>query len=299
MYPRTQYIENKIKQFQQYNPKIFHKPIRRVIYELYAPIINDFDDKKIIQLGGKPKKDIEFVENFNGYKFRVNIEKTEYDIIVNILTFDKDNPLSCAIINIDIESKLAYLDNVSYYKQCTKPYLVKHGGSTILRLVLNFLKEHKEKFKINRIILKDNSIKACERCPENLELSGMSFLLHGDTWYGKYGFRPFNMKTMKPDSRYIKLYKKNQEVLSKTKVKDVNLLPLIKKAINKYNLKNIDVKDIEYALNELKNNNLSQVLRAMLKDYDKYCCIFAYLQPKLFEILRLQRFHNFHFYLDI
>ena len=54
------------------------------------------------------------------------------------------------------------------------------------------LKKYKNKLGINMIILTDNSIKICNK--KNIILSKMLILLTGDTWYGKYGFKPFILK---------------------------------------------------------------------------------------------------------
>ena len=183
---RSDYIKEKIKWFHKNNPKMFHQEITRQLYELYAPLINDMDDIHFIQYGGKHIKDHEFKQEFDGYIFKVVIEQTKYDIMINILTHKEDNPLDCAIINIDRNKDIAYISNTSYYDDCMKEikpgYVKRKSGSIILKYILNLLKTNKDKFGINRIALKDNSIKVCSNCFDNIRLSDMYFLLYGNTW---------------------------------------------------------------------------------------------------------------------
>lgn len=295
---RVDYIEHKIRSFERYNPVIFHRQIRRIIYDLYAQQINSFSDNRLDQIGGS-RKEAEFIQAYKGYKFRINVEKTKYDTTINILTHSKDTPLHCAIINVDAKTKVAYIGNISYHRGCTVPTLVKSGGNTILNFILGFLRTNKKNFGINRLALRDNSIKACNKCPESVELGSMYFLLHGNTWYGKYGFRPYDISKMKPDKYNMRLYEKNQKIMAKAKVKDVKLIRHIEQAIKKYKITDVDVEIIKKGLQKWENKSLSQVLRALMKDYDKYCCIFTYIQPKLFRELGLYRFHGLDFYLDI
>lgn len=303
MYPRTRYIKDKIERFQKLNPKRFHRQIYRSIYELYAPIINDIKGCRLNQIGGinyKNKRELQFIQKYEKYKFKINIEKTKYDILINILTFEKDNPRFCAIINVERDVGIAYLANMSYYKECTIPDLVGgKGGSTILNFLLKFIKKNKQQLGINRIVLKDNSIKPCNTCPYDVEFSSMYFLLKNNTWYGSYGFRPFNMRRMEPDKRYIKLYEQNQKKISQTKVGNVNLSKYIVEAINEYNIVDIDQNKILRFIKLWEDKQLSQFLRVLMREYDKYCCIFEYVQRRLFQSMGLQRFYGFDFYLDI
>ena len=164
---RTTYIKNKIKWFQKQNPEIFHREIRRTILDLYAQTINNYEGSKLkggTQLENSSTSITEFVQTFDKYRFKMSLEKTKYDILLNILTFDKENPKQCALINIERDLKIAYLANISYYRECTMPDLIRRkGGSTILQFLLGFLRKNKEALVINKIVLKDIQTKS-ERC---------------------------------------------------------------------------------------------------------------------------------------
>lgn len=300
MIDRIQYVENIIKQLYKDVPKVFHRQIRNVIYEHYGQIINNFTDNRLkAQKGGKIKK---LTQTYKGYQFKIKVEKNKYDIMLTIVTHSDNNRSSnqCAIINIDRSLKLANLSNISYYGDCARPILPKTGGgSIILQFILGFLKENKQNFEINRIVLKDNSIKTCKDCSDNINLSEFYMLLHGNTWYGKYGFRPFNASNSTPNKHLIKLYNKNQNIILNTKVKDLPLMQYIEQAVTKHNLKNVNLKWFQHVLSKWKDKNLSQVLRVIMKNYDQYCCLFLHIQEKLVHKLGLTLFHNNNFYLDV
>ena len=83
-------------------------------------------------------------------------------------------------------------------------------------------------------------------------------------------------------------------------MKDVKLIKYIEEAINQYSLdKEINLVHIKKIIEEWKDKPLSKVLRVLMKDFDKYCCIFEYVQKKLYVNLNLQNFYGFDFYLDI
>ena len=67
------------------------------------------------------------------------------------------------------------------------------------------------------IYLLDLSSKLCEDA--NFDLGLLYTFLKGDTWYGKWGFRPANKDTNDIDTKKNKIYEKNKYIISKIKVK--------------------------------------------------------------------------------
>ena len=316
MIPRLEYIKKRIKLFKKWTPKLFHREITRQMYELYAPLINFIDDEDInksIQTGAGIEKT--HILEFDGYEFKVNVEKEDNEILINILTYKESNPLSCGNIIVDRKSRIAVINNISYHKDCAK--LIQSGlpenvtGSMILKFILKFLKKNKEALNINRIVLKDNSFKVCLNCPphtkyarllprsKNIKLSNLNLLLYGDTWYGKYGFRPYDKMNEIPDKAGIKAYNKNTKIITDALVKDVNLIDHVRKGVYKYKLYDINVNAVIKKIKEWDNRKLSEVLMIMMKDYDRFCCLFEYIENKLIDELGLRSFHNDPFYLDI
>jgi hypothetical protein len=296
---KIHYIHDKIDFIKKHSPKRFHHMIRHLCFEWFAYKINErydfvYDEK---QWGGKIKNQ-EFIQKYKGYKFRIHIMKKVDDWTITILTH-KTNPLNCAVIDIDTKSRVAALTNMSSYKDCTIPDLTNKGGSLILNFIIGFLKLNKKKFDINKIVLRDNSAKVCPNCPEHVLMSTTYFLLYGDTWYGKYGFRSYDTIQNGPDESRINIYIKDQKVIKNAKVGDVDLIKYFKDAVNKYKIKDVDVEHFNKLFILWKDKPLSQILRALLKDYDKYCCIFNYVSDRIYEELDLFKFTGLTFYLDI
>jgi len=303
MTPRIEYIKKRINWFKKCVPKMFHMEITWMMFEIYGQAVNYIDDDVIInsiQRGAGIEKT--HTLEFNGYTFKVSVEKNDEDILINILTHIGLNPASCANIIIDRKSGIAVLGNISYHEGCGKP--VQRGlsenptGSIILKFILKFLKKNKKGLNINRIVLTDHSYKICPKC-NDIKLSNLNTLLYGDTWYGKYGFRPYDKDHDIPDKAENKAYNKNKQIIQKTLVKDVDLIGHIKRGIQKYKLYHIDSDILIEKIKEWRNHKLSDVLIVMMQEYDKYCCLFEYIQEKIIKELNLVSFHKSSFYLDV
>ena len=323
MNPRYEYIQKRVRLFKKWSPKIFHNKITQEIHEIYDQLVNSIDNKDIYKSiqsstnnveGGNIEKTQQI--QFNDFIFNISVKKEKDDIFVGILTHNKDSPLYCGNMMISRKNKLAIITNISYYKDCAVP--VQSGlnendnkigtktasGSIILKFILKYLKKNKETLNIDRIVLTDNSFKICMNCPsknksKNIQLSNLNVLLYGDTWYGKYGFRPYDKNKNIPDEKEINYYNKNKKIMKKVLVKDTKLIDHIRKGIYIHKLYNIDMTMVINKIKEWQDRKLSEVLKIIMKDYEKYCCLFEYIGDKLFDELGLKSFRNYSFYLDI
>jgi hypothetical protein len=149
------------------------------------------------------------------------------------------------------------------------------------------LEKYKNKFNIKMIILTDNSIKKCGNI--DIKLSLMLILLTGDTWYGKYGFRPIKIteNSYSIDYNYNKYYEKNKEIINKTKISDINLL----KYINLTKNDNL-IKATDKIIKTHPNMLLKDFLSNLIKDYDKNCNLFILFYEKLYYDLKLFDFYK-------
>ena len=95
------------------------------------------------------------------------------------------------------------------------------------------------------------------------------------------------------------MYKKNRHIVETTNVGDTNLIQYIRKAIEKKLVSKKDGDHLIKIINNWKDEKLHEVLETIMKEYDKYCCLFNYIQGKIYDELRLQSFFGFSFYLDI
>ena len=179
---------------------------------------NPIIQKIIINKYGSPKKYYESnQEQFGGSNVITGLYNDElfyfYENIPNYWTLSDVDDYDCIHIGIDPESHQAYINNINAdTTKCGETIMTKQG-SHLLKISLQFLKENKTRFNINKITLTDNAKITCNN--KNIRLSIFLTLLTGNTWYGKYGFRPI-------DSNDKDEYYYNRYILNNTTIKDID-----------------------------------------------------------------------------
>lgn len=140
------------------------------------------------------------------------------------------------------------------------------------------LKKYKDKFQIKMIILTDNSIKKCQNT--YIKLTLMMTLLTGNTWYGKYGFRPIKIinNEYDYDEFEYKKYEQNKNIMMKIKISDINLIKYIKKTKNQHL-----INATEQIVNNTPNMLLKDFLSNLLKNFDVTCKYFSKFYEKLYS----------------
>ena len=97
----------------------------------------------------------------------------------------------CLYIIIEKITHIANIINISYFKECSINGLhYPRGGEILLRFGIFFLKDRKHTCNVDKIILQDNSFSICKKSKTKLSLALLHTMSLGDTWYGKYGFKP-------------------------------------------------------------------------------------------------------------
>jgi hypothetical protein len=200
----------------------------------------------------------------------------------------------CVSILIDRKNKLAEIHGIGNYKTCVITTDSNTSvGTILLNITIKILKKYKDKLGINKIILTDNSIKNFTN-NINIELSTMLILIYGETWYGKYGFRPYDMLLSKLDEINNNKYNKNIQIMKNITITDANILKYIKLT----NKKSI-IEDVEYLLKKYPNYLLSDFIKSFLKKYDKSCKYFNLFYKQLFDSIKLTSFYKGLFVLKI
>ena len=224
------------------------------------------------------------------YKFyESSINENNY-ILYN--DYDKDNPIDCVII---IMSKI---DDTKYYqaeihgigndKSCLHDSTTNISvGSTLLKITLKMLKKYHDKLKIRHISLTDNSLKFCNSIKKSIKLSLMLTLLTGHTWYGKYGFRPFDTETYNYNNVSLENYNKNIEIMNSITIKEANILKYIELTDKKQ-----IIEDIKELIKTNPDMLLKDFLNFFLKDYDKSCKYFFTFYEKLYSDIGLYNFNQ-------
>jgi len=201
-------------------------------------------------------------------------------------SYGSGTPENCIMIYVlkDNEFKECKLQHISSIGSCdVDDKYIEKKGSFLLKLALSFITQKlKEIHDIKIITLRDNSHISCNG--KGIQLSDMYFLLNGNTWYGKYEFRPYDEKG-KLNRERLKKYIKNQEIIKYAKVKDVE--KVIKHFNNKYGSGNYTNNIID----KYKNESLSKFLKKFLDKDDKYnrdgknCEVFYYMYQDIMEKL--------------
>jgi hypothetical protein len=214
---------------------------------------------------------------------------------------------------IDKDTNYVQIENLSNFPDCAinkiMPY--RGGGKILLNVAINFLRINYNTYKRNRIVLADNSKINCfdnnNNNNINLFLAPLTTLKKGHTWYGMFGFRPFDDQEQKPDNRGLRYYKQNYDKMQTLKLKDnmfiINMILSVEKKYN-YNILNKTI------IKQIINNNNDILVKdfindILVKDFiqkileiDKFCVIFEKIYIDILRELKLHNFRGELFYLD-
>jgi hypothetical protein len=185
------------------------------------------------------------------------------------------NKIECVSIIIDKKNKIAEIQCIGIDQTCMN----ENEVNIKLKITLKMLLEYKEILNINKIILSDNTFKKCNN--EKIMLSAMLTLLTGDTWYGKYGFRP-------NEDFYITVYEENKKKMNTIKLKDIDLIKYLK-------MSKVDEHIINKIKEFIKENQkmlLKDYLQIFIKEYDRIYEYFYDFYLTLYDDLRLYNFDH-------
>jgi hypothetical protein len=217
-------------------------------------------------INGKTKFSILY-DNIEYKFYESSINENNY-ILYN--DYDKDNPVDCVIIIMskidDTEYYQAEIHGIGNDKSCLHDSTTNISvGSLLLKITLKMLKKYHKKLNIRHIILTDNSLKFCDNIKDSIQLSLMLTLLTGHTWYGKYGFRPFNDKLNNYDDILINNYNKNIEIINSITIEKANILKYIELTDKKQ-----IIDDVIKLLETNPNMLLKDFLTFFLKEYQPH-----------------------------
>lgn len=234
---------------------------------------------------------------YEGIDFEFSKYKDDDYTMISLYT--QNNNIDCITIRIDKKEKHAIILGIGYFPMCFTNKQIKHfkgktSGTLLLKLTLKLLDEMKDHYGYNKITLQDNSYKPCHNY--TLELSTMSILMYGETWYGKYGFLPAHDDNV--DKQAVKDYEKNKKIMDNTKMQD---FPKLKEYIEK-SFENVDGADDFLEKKESilklynkyyqKNELIKDFVKKFLEKYDKSCLLFYTFYKKLYKKLGLVDFYK-------
>jgi len=263
---------------------------------------NFFKKNNLMNGGGEIEIKKEIL-NYKEYKFNVRtLKDTENDRIS--IKISSNNYGFCLLMFIDTETNYILIENISNFPDCAinkrMPY--RGGGKILLYVVITFIKQNYNIYKRNRIVLADNSYINCfDKNNKNrtLFLAPLTTLKKGHTWYGMYGFRPFDDNEQKPNRDKIRRYKDNYDKMQKLKLIDnIKIIRMIMEVENKYHFNIINADMINNIIRKNKDILVKDFIQKIL-EIDKFCVIFEKIYIDILIELKLYNFRGELFYLDV
>ena len=271
--------------------------------ELINFIDNRFIDNRNKYVQNGCGNTIKLKYTYDNKRFILYEKTTEdgYDISIHRKD-DIENSQTCLHIMINSVLKLAYIQNISYYKDCIKTGLdYPGGGSILLKMCIQFLKETKDRYKVSRLQLKDNSYFTCDDNKEKISLALLHTFVYGETWYGKYGFRPYKAYKNIRDETLYKIYKQNKNIVNNTKIKDTNLFIYIQRIIKKKvdNNENKERLLMKKFYDKFKDYTIKMFFKKYLVNFQYSCKAFSEFYVEFANDNNIYDFNGKSFYLDI
>lgn len=231
-----------------------------------------------------------FIYEFDKKKFKMFEEETKggYDISIHAKD-DINEPQIYLHIMIDKATHIAWIQNISYYKNHVKANLEHYGdirfvvSSTLLKLCIRLLKKYKSKYHVKKIVLIDNSTFTCLQNREKIPFAMLHTLLYGDTWFGKYGFRPYDAFNNKNDIFLTDKYEQNKKIVTTTLVKKTNIIDDDHQTLDEQN----------------KNLTIDKYFRKTISDFQNSYKLFCRFYKTFYHEMNLYDFTGKSFYLDI
>lgn len=263
-----------------------HK-IKKIIY-----FNSDFLSKKIMYnnfiLNLKGGSDIYVKYNNTNFKFEES--RIDKDTFFLYSFENKIDRIECVSILIDKTINYAEIHGIF------GNYQREQVGTVLLKVAIKFLIDNKNKFNLKIIGLKDNSKKLCSG--KNFKLPILLTLLTGDTWYGKYNFRPIHYENnkYKIDIYNTNKYEKNKQIMNTTQLKHINFKKYLL-LINKIYPKKFNENKINEILLLIEDNKEMLLINFLnnfhrKNNFEETCKYFYEYYEVLFDDLHLSRIDN-------
>jgi len=293
-------------------PDITKQPYLNII-KLYT-MLKVIDPIKIIANVNVHNKN-KYMENFKDYELlqtgggttKIKIKGNEFDFnsfhmknmaFYNLLTPDEQ---SCIAIEIDKINGIAHIESLQFSEKCFVKCATEKNGSILLKACLKLLNTIKDEYKLRYVWLQDSSEKYCAKVKSYIHLDSFYMLLHGDTWYGKYGFVPFKIsKNGKAivDSIERSKYKENQKIVRETLIEDTQIGEILINTIKKHKLK-LSVHKLKNILEKNGKITINQFFKNLMKEFDNTCELFFYSYDEIMYKCRIHNLHDRKYWLEL
>lgn len=240
-------------------------------------------------------KQYEKIIKYGDVDFVFKLDKDKYNYMFSLHQMNNKEKPKCIHIMIDINDKMAYIQELSNDDLCfnnnqKKEFGKNATGSLLLKISIKLIEKIKDIYGLKYVQLKDNAQKFCGN--KRINLSNMYMLLYGDTWYGDYGFIPIKENDFKKyeNTNILLDYHRNKTLSSTILLNDVkNLKKYIEYSLKKHNRNKFIDK-----FNEFIDNNqtmkLSTFLLKFLENYDNNCYLFIDFYDKIIKDIGMKKF---------
>lgn len=307
----------KLSDNESYIFKSYMKSIEKYISKYqYGGVKPEHEERKYIKIKSQSiieKKEVDkllYIDTitYRNLKFKFLVYQNRNKHITIKITNKKH--IECVIIFIDSSDRNAIIMNISNEKGCVQEGMIyREGGKILVQIAIKYLKTYKDKFNINRILLTDRSYVLCSNniidkskqvIKHNMFLSDLYMLTHGDTWYGKFGFRPFDIVNNRELYDDVIEYGKSKNIINNIKLKDYNkLYKLIIEADKLLNINYFKENDLKLFMKDNQNTLIKDVLKILLKKKFPFCIIFEYIKRTIMNDLHIKSFYEKTLYIDI
>jgi hypothetical protein len=129
----------------------------------------------------------EIVYNPTDIIVQVELDEKLYQDVFLLIDLEKQNNIFKNIKIIDKDNKMAIIEAISADKFVCfydVDFNLKNKGSFYLKISIKMLEKYKDKFKINKIVLRDNATVHCKFKEKSFSFNLSQFLLltNGNTW---------------------------------------------------------------------------------------------------------------------
>jgi hypothetical protein len=125
-------------------------------------------------------------------------------------------------------------------------------------------------------------------------------LTHGDTWYGKFGFLPFDIINNEPLKDGIIEYNQSKQKINNTKFKDYQkLYKIIIEADKSLNINYFKENELKTFMKDNQNTLIKDILKILFEKKFPFCIIFEHIKRTIMKDLNINSFYEKTLYLDI
>jgi len=228
---------------------------------------------------------------------------------------ERNEGYECMVLIVGSKSNRVSIHNISKCDGHVSGGQKKNlSGTLLLHLTLDFIKKYlKSKYNIKYVHLIDNSLYYCKSVSDNIEVDNLYMLTRGTTWYGKYGFVPYDSNKNDIHKNKMKTYQTNIEIMNKIRISDIPykyFLLMLTIAKYKYNhdgeydeTDKVKVTKYYNAIKKYMDSKQNMLLKDFLyeftMDHDDSCGIFYYFYKELMRKIGLESLHGASYFLKI